>query len=71
MSTDVIRKIEQVCTELIANQQPITFTHVAARTGLGRTTLYRNPSLRALIQEHRHHAAQAGTSAASPPKSQL
>ena len=61
MSTDAITKVEQACAELIANQQPITFTQVAARTGLSRTTLYRNPSLRALIQEHRHHAAQAGT----------
>ncbi|MFV2022592.1 DUF6262 family protein [Micromonospora sp. LOL_023] len=56
-----ITKVEQACAELIADQQPITFTQVAARTGLGRTTLYRNPSLRALIEEHRHSAAQAGT----------
>jgi sugar (pentulose or hexulose) kinase len=61
MNTDAIRKVEQACAELTADQQPITFTTVAARTGLGRTTLYRNPSLRALIEDHRHRAAQAGT----------
>lgn len=61
MSTDTIGKIEQACAELIADQEPVTFTQVAARTGLGRTTLYRNPSLRAVIEEHRHRAAQAGT----------
>jgi hypothetical protein len=61
MNTDATRKVEQACAELIANQQPITFTQIAARTGLGRTTLYRNPSLRALIEDHRHRAAQAGT----------
>jgi hypothetical protein len=41
--------------------QPITFTAVAARTGLGRTTLYRNPALRAVIEDHRHRAATGGT----------
>jgi hypothetical protein len=61
MTADTISKVEQACADLIANQQPVTFTQVAARTGLGRTTLYRNPSLRALIEEHRHRAAQAGT----------
>jgi hypothetical protein len=61
MSTDATSKVEQACTELIANQQPVTFTQVAARTGLSRTTLYRNPSLRALIEEQRHRAARAGT----------
>lgn len=61
MSTDAITKVEQACAELIADHQPITFTQIAERTGLGRTTLYRNPSLRTLIEEHRHRAAQAGT----------
>jgi len=61
MTIDTISNVEQACADLIANHQPITFTQVAARTGLGRTTLYRNPSLRALIEEHRHRAAQART----------
>jgi hypothetical protein len=61
MTIDTISKVEQACADLIANHEPVTFTQVAARTGLGRTTLYRNPSLRALVEEHRHHAAQAGT----------
>jgi DNA-binding phage protein len=61
MNDDPVTKVEQACADLIANQQPVTFTQVAARTGLGRTTLYRNDSLRALVEEHRHHAARAGT----------
>jgi hypothetical protein len=61
MTVDTISKVEQACVDLIANHEPVTFTQVAARTGLGRTTLYRNPSLRALIEEHRHRAAHAGT----------
>jgi hypothetical protein len=39
----------------------VTFTAVADATGLSRATLYRNPDLRAIIAEHRTHAAQAGT----------
>ena len=61
MTTDTTSKVEQACVDLIANHQPVTFTQVAARTDLGRTTLYRNPTLRALVEEHRHRAAQAGT----------
>ncbi|GAA4263615.1 DUF6262 family protein [Dactylosporangium darangshiense] len=61
MTTDAIRRVEQACTELLADQQPVTFTQVAARSGLSRTTLYRNPTLHALIEEHRHRTARAGT----------
>jgi hypothetical protein len=61
MNTETIAKVEQACADLIANEQPVTFAQIAARTGLGRTTLYRNASLRALVEEHRHRAAQAGT----------
>jgi hypothetical protein len=38
-----------------------TFTAVAAATGLGRSTLYRDPTIRAVIAEHRHHTATSGT----------
>jgi hypothetical protein len=61
MTTDPISNVERACAQLIADQQPVTFTQVAARTGLSRTTLYRNPSLRALVEEHRHRATHAGT----------
>ena len=61
MTTDTIRRVEQACAELLADQQPVTFTQVAARSGLGRTTLYRNPTLRALIEEHRHRTTHAAT----------
>jgi hypothetical protein len=60
-STDPITRVEQACTELLAEHQPITFTRVATRSGLGRTTLYRNPTLRALIEEHRQRSTRAGT----------
>lgn len=47
--------VEAACTELAANDQTITFTAIAHHTGISRTTLYRNPDLRAIIDEHRHH----------------
>lgn len=61
MNIDAVTRVEQACADLIAQEQPVTFTEVAARAGLGRTTLYRNATLRALVEEHRHRAAQAGT----------
>ena len=48
--------IEAACTELAANNQPITFTAIADHTGISRTTLYRNPELRAVIEHRRTHS---------------
>jgi cell pole-organizing protein PopZ len=53
-----LNQTEQACAELAASGQPVTFT---ARTGIGRATLYRNPAVRAVIEEHRHQAASAST----------
>ena len=60
-SPDRTARAEQACAELAAAGQPVTFTAVAARAGIGRATLYRDPALRALIDSHRHDAASAGT----------
>ena len=48
--------VEIACPELANNQMPIIFTAIAEHTGISRTTLYRNPQLRAVIEEHRHHS---------------
>jgi hypothetical protein len=50
-------KVERACTELADAGEPVTFAAVVRHTGLARTTLYRNPTLRAVIDEHR----RAGT----------
>jgi hypothetical protein len=60
-STTTLNRIERACAQLHRDGQPVTFTAVAAATGLGRTTLYRNPDLRAVIDQHRHRAAASGT----------
>jgi hypothetical protein len=54
-------RVERACAQLRHDGQPVTFTAVATRAGLGRTTLYRDPTLRAVIEEHRHRAATGGT----------
>lgn len=41
--TSTLNRVERACAELHHDRQAVTFTAVAARTGLGRTTLYRNP----------------------------
>jgi hypothetical protein len=60
-SPDHAARAEQACAELAAAGQPVTFTAVATRAGIGRATLYRNPALRALVDGHRHDTASAGT----------
>lgn len=55
------RDAEAACAALLAAGQPVTFDEVATRAGLGRATLYRNPDLRAIVEEHRTHAREAHT----------
>ncbi|MCA1701978.1 MAG: DUF6262 family protein [Actinobacteria bacterium] len=55
------RRVEDACAELILTGQPVTFDAVADRAGLGRATLYRNPELRAVIEEHRTRGREAHT----------
>ena len=54
-------RADKACAQLRHDGQPVTFTAVAAITGIGRTTLYRNPALRAIVEDHRHRAADTGT----------
>jgi uncharacterized coiled-coil protein SlyX len=61
MSSNRIQAVEQACTELAAAGQPITFVTVAGRCAIPRITLYRNPALRAIVEEHRARTHQATT----------
>jgi hypothetical protein len=54
-------RVETACAELAAIGQPITFKEIAARTQISRTTLYRRPDLRAVIDEHRARGQDATT----------
>ena len=60
-TANTLNRVERACAQLHHNGQPVTFTAVAATTGLGRTTLYRDPTLRAVIDQHRHRTNTSGT----------
>ena len=53
--------VEDACAAIILSGQPVTFDEVAERTGLGRATLYLNPDLRTIIEEHRARGREAHT----------
>jgi len=53
--------VEDACAAIILAGQPVTFDDVAARTGLGRATLYRNPDLRTIIEGHRARGKESHT----------
>ncbi|MEN8583027.1 DUF6262 family protein [Burkholderia sp. RS01] len=60
-NTNTLNRVERACAELLRNGQAVTFTAVAAHTGVGRTTLYRDAMLRRVIEENRHRTAASGT----------
>ncbi|HEY1442113.1 MAG TPA: hypothetical protein VGF65_15120 [Mycobacterium sp.] len=61
MKDNALLRVEQVCTELATSGHPITFTAVAEQARIGRATLYRDPQLRAVIDEHRTRQTNART----------
>ena len=50
---DLVANVEAALAELAADDQAVTFTAVAQRAGVARATLYRNPTLRSLVDAHR------------------
>lgn len=52
-SIETLTKIEQTCSDLLQRGEPVTFTTVAQRAGISRTSLYRNQTLRSVVEEHR------------------
>ena len=58
---DELTRVETACAELAAAGQPVTFAQVAARAQISRTTLYRRPDLRAVVEEHRTRGQDAST----------
>jgi hypothetical protein len=61
MSQNALTKVERVCTELTTSGHPITFTAVAAQAQISRATLYRDPQLRTIVDEHRTRQTDART----------
>ncbi|MGZ4620140.1 MAG: hypothetical protein ACXV3F_15875 [Frankiaceae bacterium] len=59
--TSPLARVEHTCATLTKTGQPVTFTAVAASARVGRATLYRDPRLRAIIEEHRARQADGRT----------
>ncbi len=59
--TNTLNQVERACAQLRHDGHAVTFTAVAARTGLGRSTLYRDPTIRTVIDQHRHHTIDRGS----------
>ena len=54
MTTDnLVATVDAALQALADDDQAVTFTAVAERAGVARATLYRNPTLRALIDQRR------------------
>jgi AcrR family transcriptional regulator len=58
---DDITRVEAACAALAAEGRPITFAAVADRSNVSKTTLYRRPDLRAVVEEHRSQGRDANT----------
>ncbi len=61
MTEPALVRVERACSQLLRAHQPVTFTAVADLAKVGRGTLYRDAELRAVIDEHRTHQADART----------
>lgn len=59
--TNTLNRVERACTQLHHQGHTVTFTAIATITGLGRSTLYRDPTIRAVIEQHRHSTTDSGS----------
>jgi len=57
--TTRLNQIERACVELTTSGQPITISAVADIAGVSRSTVYRNPGLRAVIEHHQRAASDS------------
>lgn len=61
MNSQRIHAVEHACAQLAAHGEPVTFAAVSRRSAIPGNTLYRNPALCALLEEHRAKAQHATT----------
>lgn len=63
MTAPTLNQIERACAELARNGQPVTIAAVAEHAGISRSTIYRNPELRTIIEHHQQAAADGSITA--------
>ena len=61
MTEPALERVERACAQLLQARQQITFIAVADLASVGRATLYRDPELRAVVDEHRTRQTEART----------
>ena len=61
MTSSLAARVEQACQDLLTAGRPVTIAEVTVRSGIGRSTLYRHPELRAVIDEYRQRERDALT----------
>lgn len=52
MTSAMLNQIERACADLARDGHPITIAAVAEHAGLARSTIYRRPELRTIIEHH-------------------
>jgi len=63
MTSTTLNQIERACAGLARDKHPITIAAVADRVDISRSTIYRNPELRAIIEHHRQATPDSGITA--------
>lgn len=63
MTSTTLNQIERACAELARDGHSITIAAVAEHAGISRSTIYRNPELRAVIEHHRQTAPDGSITA--------
>lgn len=53
MTSPTLNQIERACADLARDGHPITIAAVAEHASIARSTIYRNPELRVIIEHHR------------------
>ncbi|MHB1288547.1 DUF6262 family protein [Georgenia sp.] len=65
MTASALNRVERACADLAREGLPVTFVAVATRTRMARSTLYRNQTLRSLI-DHYHRRSQTDGTISAP-----
>lgn len=55
-SSQTLARVEAACIQLVRDAEPVSFPTVALRARVSRTTLYRDESLRAVVNEYRQRS---------------
>lgn len=63
MTSTTLNQIERACADLARNSRSITIAAVAEHAGISRSTIYRNPELRTVIEHHREAAPDGSITA--------